>query len=226
MAPRHLLLCLSLLLAACAEGGVDKFGLPARATGRDGDTGAGGVPGTATAAVTAFLHLCGRLEGAEVESRARTYGFVPLDPSRVPAAAAPVPGSRVMARPQGAPAVLVWTEAGPGCELAVGGVDPAALTSAFDTMLQGLGQRPELVVNSSLPLPPDQGGELRLQRAAVVAPRALVPAPPRLIFLRTASGGRTIQGVLTVRVMLPGAPPDGGFGAPATPPPSLGAPKG
>ncbi|MCO6417304.1 hypothetical protein JYK14_14175 [Siccirubricoccus sp. KC 17139] len=216
MPPRHLLLCLPLLLAACAGAG-DKFGSPA--------VPAGGV-GTASAAVTAFMHLCGRLEPEEVERRARTYGFVAIHPSRLPSGAPLPAGSRIMARPQGAPALLFWSDVGPGCELAVGGVDPEALATEFDTMLRGLGQRPELAVNTNLPLPPDPGGELRVQRVALVSPRALLPSPPRLMALRTANAPRTIQAVLTLRVMTPGATAAAPPGMLATPPPSLGAPKG
>src|SRR4051794_12655196 len=99
--PTIRILPLLALLAGCAAPG-DKFsGNPAADNARTADaTGA-------VAAVRAFSHLCGRMEEAEVLSRARGYGFAALDPQRLPAGTPATTGTvRFLGRPGGgAPAL-------------------------------------------------------------------------------------------------------------------------
>jgi hypothetical protein len=205
---RPVALVLALLLAGCTAPGADKF---------TSNSGAA-ASSTAAAAVQAFGHLCGRLEWAEVQRRAGAYGFVPVDPNRLPSGAAPADGTRMLGRPGAAPAVLIWSDAGPRCELGVSGVDTAALTGEFDAMLRAFEQRPEMAVNS-VPPPAGETGAFRLQRMAVLTPRALVPMPPRAMALRTAvPGAPGFQAVMVMQVARPG-------GAPTLPPPGPGAPK-
>jgi hypothetical protein len=92
------------------------------------------------------------------------------------------------------------------------------MISEFDAMLRILEQRPDMVVNT-MPPPADQPGAMRLQRAAMLVPRALVPEPPRALALRTAAPGAIgIQAVMLVREVRPGS-------AATPPPPGPGAPK-
>jgi hypothetical protein len=207
---------LALLLAGCATAG-DKFTANPVA-----DAASTASVTAAAAAVRAFGHLCGRMEVDEVLRRARSYGFAPMDPHRLPPGAASEAargaGLRLLARPGGgATALLLWTDAGPSCELALGSIDGTALTGEFDAMLSAYERRPEVVVNTLSP-PADQTGPLRVHRAAVLAPRVLVPAPPRTVSLRIAPPGTPgIQAVMTMRVIDPAAP--------TPPPPGPGAPK-
>ncbi|TDG30481.1 hypothetical protein E2C05_14220 [Paracraurococcus ruber] len=208
------ILTLAGLLAGCAQPDGDKFGA---SDGRAADASA--------AAVHAFARICGRPEEAEVLRRAAAYGFGSLPPDRVAALstdAMRAEGVRVLVRPgPGAASVLFWSPARQHCELAVGGVEPAAVAAEFEVLVTRLGSQPGAAV-TNISLDSDPGGPMRLRRAVVLAPTALVPTPPRTLSLRVNdTPGQGFPVAMATQAMLP----QGAAAAPVIPPPGPGLPK-
>lgn len=175
----------------------------------------------AAAGVRAFAHICGRLEEGEVLTRAAGYGFAPLPADRAAAILPPTlrdSGLRLLVRPvAGAPSLLVWTAGRPACELALGGVEPAAVTAEFNSLVAGLTARPELSVAELSP-DLDRSTSMRLRRIVIVTPKALTPTPPRAISLRVNEDStQALQVSLSTSAQVPQATP--------TPPPGPWLPK-
>lgn len=197
-----------LALGACGgggpAGGSDKF-----ATARFSGPPAIASPGLpANAAVAAFSEICSRLDPAEAIRRAAGFGFAPVDTRRLPLAlpeALREPGLTLLARtPPGAPVSLVFlSETGPTCEMALGGVDSAAVEREFLGMLAGLSGNADLLVREVDPAIDRETGSLRLRRAAVVLPRVPSPAlPPRGLALRVNEDpGQPLRVALVARVL-------------------------
>lgn len=144
----------------------------------------------AAAALTAFFHVCGRLEPGEMERRSRGLGFVPVDPARLPTP--PPPGAQVMARPPaaegGVAALLTWNDRTPSCEMAVAGVSPAAAEGVFNARVEVLSANPSVQLRAvQIPAgaPRDASG-LVIRRMVLLLARDQAPPRPHLVLLRTA----------------------------------------
>ncbi|WP_135467563.1 hypothetical protein [Crenalkalicoccus roseus] len=202
------MLAAALAAAACAGPGGDRF--------------AAGAPSPGAAAVQAFADICAVLDGAEVARRAAPYGFLPVDARRLAAMGGGAFAGQpltVLARPAGgAPALLVWAEHAAVCELGLGGVDTGEVERAFDAMVRALAAREDQAV-TELPRPPDQSGQqVRVERAVLVMPRALVQGRPRVVSLR-----RNTDKAQPIQVALVAQAP--ATAVAATPQPSQGPPK-
>lgn len=157
-----------------------------------GDGGRAATPSThgalspPVAAVRAFATICGRLDEAEVLQRAASYNFVPVPPEGL-AVLAPEArrerGLRILARgAAGSLALLAWNGERRSCELAIGGVEPAAVEAEFDVMVQALQTNADFAV-TPIPARAEASGPKRLRRGVLVSPKALVAAPPRVFSL-------------------------------------------
>lgn len=191
----------------------------------------------AASVVRAFANVCGRLDGPEIARRGAGLGFQPIDPARLPPAAAasfPADGSvQLMARPSTVPgatgAILAWNARGPSCELAVGGVAPAAVEREFDKMVETLGKRPGLQVQAGQigGTPPTDGMGLTMRRAAVMIAQGQPGTLPQAVVLRTAAAPATdgrITAVMSIHLARPqGGPGAGQASGAATPPPAPSA---
>lgn len=170
----------------------------------------------AASVVRAFANICGRLDAPEVTRRAGSLGFVAVDPTRVPALASvnlPRDGSlQIMARiagtPGGTTAVLVWNAQGPACELAVGGVVPAAIEREFDRMVATLARQPGLRVSDGQvagATGTDIAG-LQLRRAVLMVSAQQMGAAPQVVVLRAADGpadGTRVKAIMSIHVARP-----------------------
>lgn len=199
-----------------------------------GCAGAGGEPDDQTvqaaSAVRAFANVCGRLEGPEITRRAAGLGFQPIDPARLPPGAAanfPADGSvQMLARPSTAPgtvgAILAWNARGPSCELALGGVAPAAVEREFDRMVATLSKQPGLQVQAGqiAGTPPTDALGLTLRRAVVMIAANQAGSLPQAVVLRTADAPATDGRILAIMsIHLARPQPAGGAGG-AIPPPA------
>jgi hypothetical protein len=180
----------------------------------------------AASVVRAFANICGRLDAAEITRRAGGLGFRAIDPDRLPPEARdrfPRDGSvQMMIRPSTVPgsvgAILAWNAQGPSCELAVGGVAPAAMEREFDRMVATLSKQPGMQALSGEigGAPRVDGTGLVLRRAVFLVSNQQMGAAPQAVVLRTAEAPATdgrIQAIMSIHVAR--AQPAG-----ATPPPA------
>ena len=193
---------LALLLLPMAGCAADKFAAPP----------SGAVTPAAAAAVRAFADICVRMDWPEVQRRAAGYGFTPVSADRLAAMTDPAMRDRnlrILVRlGQAAPAILFWAERQPVCEIALGGVEAAEVEAEFGRFVDGLATEPTLSV-TAVPVR-DAGGPMRLRRAVVVAPRALLPSPPRGLSFRVNDDQSGTFRVSLVANLMAGAPAEGG----------------
>jgi hypothetical protein len=177
-------LLLALALGACAAPGT----VPGAGPAKDA------AGGEARAMVTAFGHICGRLDRAEVARRAGTYGFAPIRRDLLPAdAQAQVARGEatIFIRPSPGTPMLFWNEA-PRCELVFAGLPQAEVETEFTAFLEALARTGELTVATASP---EQLAQLRRdgpaepRKAAVVTPRVMVPGGQRTFMLLVSNEG-------------------------------------
>ncbi len=199
---RACLMLVALLSAAgCAPGGAPP--------------GAGAQPGAAAdtgrMAVAAFAEMCMNLDPAEIDRRARRFGFGEVRAPHRPASLAE--GVRMYLRPSPAgPTLLFAGTSEPMCELGSPNLDARQVEAAFAEFVGVLSRSPQLAVRVASPeqvasAAPSAGGS-RMRYAAMVMPAAVAPVPPSALILRANTEAQTPFHVMIHRATTPGADPN------------------